>query len=193
MNRFRFLTVSVAVLCLCTVAIVLYVARRPAVASATSDDSSATIPEYDLEHPCALVSAVIALQLLGHPVQLADVGKEIKRDGVGRTSMAELISGMRKLGFAGIGLKATPAALKKLRGRPLIAYTDQSHFLVVLPVGDGSLVVIDPPSEVRAETLDSLSIRWSGEMVLVANTPEELGELLQGLGIADSTNISVRE
>src|SRR5437762_3570734 len=56
------------------------------------------IVSVDLDRPCGPVSACVALRLLGRPVGLAEVARHVPSDYAGRTSMAELVGGLRATG-----------------------------------------------------------------------------------------------
>jgi len=147
------------------------------------------LEQIDPQHPCGLVSIVVVTSALGSPVEQDQVEKVIAIDGLGRTSMAELIRGLRSLGFASAGIKLETSTLRHLAGKPLILHVRPSHFLVAVPVGDGSVVLIDPPHAASCVTLDTLALRWSGETIIVQKDTEDLRMVMKSLGLDDDVAV----
>jgi ABC-type bacteriocin/lantibiotic exporter with double-glycine peptidase domain len=102
--------------------------------------------------------------------------------------MAELVEALQHLGFSAKGVKLEPSSIERLSSSPVILHVDGSHFLVSLPVGDGTLVVVDPPHRVQAESVSAITSRWTGDAIVVQNTPDELRKRLASIGIRETAN-----
>ncbi len=124
-----------------------YMRITDSIISTKQDVTSDRIASYDPAHPCGVVSATIVTYLLSRPVDFSSMQKLIPVDGMGRVSMADLIKSLRKVGFYAVGVRLDERSLQNEQGSPVILYVNQSHFLVVIPTGDGNMVVIDPPHE----------------------------------------------
>ncbi|HJT78728.1 MAG TPA: cysteine peptidase family C39 domain-containing protein [Gemmataceae bacterium] len=159
------------------------VIRRPA--PLPRDSSAPGGFQVDPDHPCGVVCAAVVGHALGKPLTLRQAREAVGVDGLARTSMADLVDGLHRLGFATTGVKLTRRLLD-YSPAPVILHVDNAHFLVVLPVGDGSVVVIDPPNEVHTEAISSLAARWDGEAVLVQKTPAELRKALASVGLGQA-------
>jgi ABC-type bacteriocin/lantibiotic exporter with double-glycine peptidase domain len=156
-------------------------------AQPAATDPETRLEQVDPECPCGVVCVAAAAQILGRPLEVSRAREVVAVDGLGRTSMAELVDGLHRLGFAAVGVKVDPGSLGRLTA-PVILYVNRSHFLVALPVGDGTAVLVDPPTPVRAESLSVLQGRWSGEAIIVRNSPEELRTAAAALGIQGTTS-----
>lgn len=174
----RLAAAGVAVACL------LFFALRHR--EAPSSREGPTLEQFDPEHPCGVVAVTMATEVLGRRIESGRAKQAIPVDALGRTSMAEIIDGLGALGFQAVGVKLDMQSLRRLEGLPVILFVDRSHFLVALPVGDGSVVVMDPPHPVRVETSASLSSRWTGEAILLHHSPDQLRKAIRSLGIAES-------
>jgi ABC-type bacteriocin/lantibiotic exporter with double-glycine peptidase domain len=106
----------------------------------------------------------------------------IPADPLGRTSMAELITGVQRLGLAAAGLNLSPSALCSIT-HPLILHVEESHFLVAISNGAGRVVLIDPPHAPRAVSVRSLGAVWTGNCALVALDESDLNRRLEDLGL----------
>jgi ABC-type bacteriocin/lantibiotic exporter with double-glycine peptidase domain len=144
------------------------------------------LEQVDPECPCSVVCVVATARILGRPVEVSHAREVVSVDGLGRTSMAELVDGLHRLQFAALGGKLEPRSLDRLPA-PVILYVNRAHFLVALPVGDGSVVVVDPPTPIRAEPIAVLAGRWTGEAIIVRNSPEELRTAVAALGIPETS------
>jgi ABC-type bacteriocin/lantibiotic exporter with double-glycine peptidase domain len=142
-----------------------------------------SVQQVDLEYPCGIVSVIVATGALGQSVDFRQIKETIPTDALGQTSMAELVDGLEQLGFCALGVQLDARSLDRVGG-PVILYVDRSHFLVVLPVGDGSAVLVDPPHPVRTVAISDLAGRWAGEAILVRKSEEEMRRMTAPLGIS---------
>jgi ABC-type bacteriocin/lantibiotic exporter with double-glycine peptidase domain len=182
MWRRRILDLLCAAVLLALLAFLVYTSRQR-----TTEAAGATaVEQIDPQHPCGAVCVTVVSELLGRPVELQRVKELVRTDGLGRTSMEELQDGLRCQGFSALGVRLSPGTLKDLAGVPLILFVNRSHFLVALPTGVGTAVILDPPHPAACWTADALGQRWGGEAILVQNSPEELQRVLAALGIADA-------
>jgi ABC-type bacteriocin/lantibiotic exporter with double-glycine peptidase domain len=143
-------------------------------------------PEVQAQDPdsaCGPVSATLVTRLLGRPQPLEAVRKTIPADPNGATSMSELITGLRSLGFGAVGIRATRSELRHLAGSPLILHVNDNHFVVAVPTAGDSLVVLDPPNAPKKMSFAELDRQWRGNMLLVCNSEDQLAEKLRKLGL----------
>jgi ABC-type bacteriocin/lantibiotic exporter with double-glycine peptidase domain len=148
-----------------------------------------SLEQIDPKRSCGMICVTVASGFLDHPIELNRVKQVVRADGLGRCSMADLIDGLHRLGFSARRVKVQSQALQKLAGLPTILYVSQSHFVVIMPVGDGSVVVVDPPRPVECVPGSTLARRWKGEAIVVRNSPEELEIALSSLGIPDGESL----
>lgn len=140
----------------------------------TRAESDTALEQIDPQRPCGVICVTVAGGLLGHPIELSQAKQVVRADGLGRCSMADVIDGLHHFGFSTSGVRLQSKSLERLAGVPTILYVNQSHFMVVMPVGDGSVVVVDPPRPVECIPAAALLPRWQGEAILVRNSPDEL-------------------
>lgn len=132
----------------------------------------------DIDHPCGPIAMSVIAQLIGKSVTLAEAGDVVKPDALGRVSMAELVAGLEKLGFAARGVRIHPNKCRETRSQVVIFHRGD-HFSVVLTHGGSHVTLIDPPF--RPEVLSVKALiddGWQGEAVLVARSREELDQQL---------------
>jgi len=153
---------------------------------ATPSEPEPALEQIDPQHPCGVISVTVAGLFLGRPIDLKRAKEAMRVDGLGRCSMADVIDGLHRLGFSARGVRLQSEALGMLSGVPTILYVNQSHFMVVMPVGNGSVVVVDPPRAVECLPTNAFASRWRGEAIVVRNSPEELEATLSLLGILDN-------
>lgn len=180
--RYRTLCSLCGAIVLASLAFIVYSFRQRSIEPVT--DTS--LEQIDPQHPCGAVCIVVVSELLGRPVKLERVKQAVHADGLGRISMAELQYGLRSQGFNAVGVKLNFDVLRNLDGIPLVLYVNRSHFLVILPTGTGSVVVLDPPHPVECLPSSALRSRWGGEAILVQKTPEDLRRVTASLGIPES-------
>lgn len=132
--------------------------------------------------PCGAVSAAVVSRLLGKSVLLKDATHAVPADPLGQTSMAELIAGLRRLGWAAEGLNLSASTLGHLSS-PAILHVNGSHFVAAMADGSDHVVLIDPPAEPRAVSVDSLNDVWTGDCVVVARTADELSRCMESVGL----------
>jgi ABC-type bacteriocin/lantibiotic exporter with double-glycine peptidase domain len=97
--------------------------------------------------------------------------------------MADICNGLRSLGFASAGVKMSEQSLDLLPKQPTILFVFGSHFVTVLPLGDGNVVVLDPPYRPKLKTLRELSEGWNGEAIVTSRHEADLRANLARLGI----------
>lgn len=131
----------------------------------------------DPQAPCGAVCATVAARILNRPLQLKVAVAAVPSDPLGRTSMAELVSGVRSLGLAAEALELSTTALRTIH-QPVVLHVAESHFLVAITDGGGAVVLIDPPHAPRLVSLGALRAVWNGNCVLVASDESELDERL---------------
>lgn len=136
----------------------------------------------DPEAPCGAVSAAVASHVVGKPKTLKRACAAIASDPLGRTSMAELIAGLRQLGLSAEGLNIPPALLPRLR-QPVILYVQNSHFVVALADGGANVAIIDPPRSPRIVPIHALRGFWTGESIVVGASEGQLRRSLKGIGV----------
>lgn len=157
--------------------------RMPSAAPSTPASTRMdSLRRADPTSPCGAVSATVAAQLLEVPLSLDEAVKAVPADPLGRTSMKELIAGLRKLGFAAEGLRLSPDGLWATRG-PAILHVHGSHFLVACGDGGGDVVLIDPPSAPRLVPASALRKIWRGNAVLVRRDADAMNASLAALGL----------
>jgi ABC-type bacteriocin/lantibiotic exporter with double-glycine peptidase domain len=159
--------------------------------SRSTVESGKAMQAIDPERPCGVVCVALTSHLLGQPVALSRAKEVVSVDGLGRTSLAQVVDGLRGLGFSAIGVKLDARSLGQLTGTPVILYVNRGHFVVALPVGNGSAVLVDPPHPVRCTSLRALAGQWSGEAVLVQDSRNKLRTILESLGIRDAEDRQV--
>lgn len=98
--------------------------------------------------------------------------------------MAELVRGLKSLGFAAVGVRLDSAAIESLQV-PAILHVDESHFVICRAKGDGLVIVYDPPQPPTITDAETLSQRWNGMAVLVARDQDAIATALAKLGIAN--------
>lgn len=145
--------------------------------------SGDTLRQIDPQNPCGVVCVLAAAQVLEHPLEPSQVHQAIPADGLGRTSMTDLVAGFRRLGFSAAGVSLTPRHLARLPP-PVILYVERSHFVVALPGNDETVVMIDPPEPVRSVRLSDLGGKWDGEAIIVQRTAIDLQRTLRLLGLS---------
>ncbi len=153
----------------------LWPAARP---TARSDNGISEDPS----NPCGPIAAAIIGHWYGKTRPLAEVKSAIRCDALGRTSMAELRSGLSQLGFYCEGIKVSPDMLAMLR-LPAILFVNGNHFVVVVPSENQDIIVIDPPRPTARVWLDALPFSWNGHLLLCASTQDQLDEELRQLKI----------
>lgn len=104
---------------------------KPATNSSIRSDN--TIVQIDPHRPCGAICVGVASTILNRPIPVDQVRRAISFDPLGRTSLAELVRGLRSFGFAAIGVQIGWTDLKRLNGVPIIAYSRLGHFFVLIP------------------------------------------------------------
>jgi ABC-type bacteriocin/lantibiotic exporter with double-glycine peptidase domain len=137
----------------------------------------------DPENACAIISASMVSHILGHPITLSEGARYIHVDGRGQTSMAELLTGLDRLGFAVAGVRLSGSALNRL-SLPVILHFDDSHFVVCRALGDHSIVVFDPPNQPTIVDVDSISDRWDGLGLIVSRDQRSLHDAIAAIGLS---------
>lgn len=136
----------------------------------------------DPDNPCGSISVALVSLWLNRPVSLSLVNRDIEADGFGRTSMSDLLTGLKHAGFAAeaIQLPCRPVVDTHL---PLIVHLSKSHWAVLAKNQHGVCVLLDPPHDPRdASDADYLQ-QWDGAAILVAEDKDSLLAGLQQLGI----------
>jgi len=140
-------------------------------------------PIQDPNNPCGPVCVAEVARLLKRPIGLAEATKLLHPDPIGRTSMADLIRGLRTLGFGAAGVNLDPNTISLL-SCPVILHTDGSHFAVVVTNETDRVVMLDPPFPPAIVSTNSLADQWDGPAILVTSEPAELKRILAKLGMS---------
>jgi ABC-type bacteriocin/lantibiotic exporter with double-glycine peptidase domain len=177
--------VRLALLCGCGAAAVVVAFGYPRMIGLPNEKKIApdSFDQIDPHNPCGLVCVSVVSRLLDRPSNPAQSRKIVTCDALGRTSMAELVDGLGALGFAAFGARLDQIALKKLDGMPIILHTRGNHFVVILPMRDGTAVFFDPPHPVRTTTRSELSQFWDGDAIIVQSDASQLSKQLKRIGI----------
>lgn len=140
------------------------------------------VPLVDPENPCGPVSVALVSHLLGNPVSLETARRIVVTDAVGRTSASALSEGLKTLGFH-VAAVRIPVERAPPLDLPLIAFLRDSHFAVLVPMGDHEMLLLDPPHEAAERSVKQLSSIWKGEAILVGRNEESIASALKQLGI----------
>lgn len=138
----------------------------------------------DPEHPCGHICAAVVCEALGIEWSFERIKRVVAMDAFSRTSMAELIDGLNRLGIAARGVEMPPRVLHRSSG-PVILFVDDSHFLVAFAANSKMIALVDPPEISRTVASSDLEERWKGPAVLVARSRSELERMQADLGIAE--------
>jgi len=122
---------------------------------------------------CGPVSLAVVGALLGKPVSIKDFHDASGSGELGVCSMADLLRALRARGFAARGLRYHVGSPPKHQ-LPMVLFLDGNHFLAAQPAPDGSVVLVDLPSEPRKVDWSSLADIWSGESLVVAISEMDL-------------------
>lgn len=135
----------------------------------------------DIENPCGVTSVAVAVTALGSYIELSRVRKFVRCDSSGATSMADILDGVKHLGYKAIGASLSKPCFRVLDA-PLILYIEPSHFATVIPTGTDTVVLVDPPMGVSSHAIDSLVRTWPAKVILVcqndAQLQQQLGKLV---------------
>lgn len=140
------------------------------------------LPVQDPENPCGPVCIALVSHLLERPIALHKISECVSPDALGRTSMAELMEALRKLGFGAAGVALEPEACRVIDA-PLIIHQRGGHFAAVITTMSDTVVVLDPPTEPTRRSIESLSRDWDGRCIVVGEDAAEVATLLASLGI----------
>ncbi len=134
--------------------------------------------DVDPDTSCGPVSLAVVSHYLGRPVPIAAFHEATGAGALGVCSISDLIGALRQKGFACTALRYDPRRPPS-HDLPMVLFVDGAHFLVALPGGKNTVVLVDPPSKSDVATCAQLAVRWQGEAVVVAMTNTDLSRALE--------------
>lgn len=136
----------------------------------------------DGHNPCGPLALAVICRLCGRELSLAEANNVVRTDAFGKSSMEALRDGLQSVGMHSMGLKLTSKSLADL-GEPAILHLYDSHFAAVIPLADGSVVLVDPPNKTIVVDPAKLSGIWNGTALVVCATEQAVSRALRRIGI----------
>ena len=118
---------------------------------------------------CGPAALAYLLNLWGFETSEQEIGKLVKMEERG-TSMYELVQAARKLGLNAWGERQKFAALKKTI-LPVIAFITNDHWVVVLDIKGGHVILFDPSMGYVRVRDDLFNMAWNGYVMLTRTRP----------------------
>lgn len=120
---------------------------------------------------CGATCLKVTSELLGENLYLGEAQKLLRPNSKGETSLEEICTTARKLGFYAHGMSVKKEKIAECTV-PLIAHQPPRHFVVLLGLGKSKgVAIIDPPKRARLLRTDELNAQDYWNAVAVSKHP----------------------
>ncbi len=123
------------------------------------------------DYTCGVAALRYVLHYYGITISEDQLTELIGTDESGST-MEGMASAVSKLGLDGVGVFANYSYLSKVK-KPVIAYVNDNHFIVVKKNLSGYIIIFDPSPNVGQVKIKSETFRrmWNGPLLIIKTKP----------------------
>ncbi len=126
------------------------------------------------EESCGPVCIAAVTGYLGRPVGLAEARDMVRLGENGFCSFTDILRALRERDFSARALRFDPSNPGRPR-EPMILFVSGTHFVAAFPCADGTVIVLDPPSEPRRLSWRALAGVWGGEAIVIGGIARVTG------------------